>query len=260
MKAESQVRIAELQDIINNSKNLVFFGGAGVSTASGIPDFRSPNGLYSKKINNKYSPEFMLSHRFFEYHTEEFFDFYRTEMCVTDCEPCITHKKIAELENDNRKVTVVTQNIDGLHQKAGSTNVLELHGTIMKNRCVLCNKEYDVQFVKESEGIPICTECGIESAIVKPEVTLYEEQLPEGVFDKAINAIQSADVMIVAGTSLEVYPAANLVTYFNQYGDYTKKLIVINKGEIKIPIGVSMDSISMIFDDDMNEIFEQIHA
>ena len=239
-----------LENCINTSKNIVFFGGAGVSTACGIPDFRSPNGLYSQKTNRKYSPEYMLSHTFYEQHTEEFFDFYRTEMCALGYEPCVTHKKLAELEKAGKLKAVITQNIDGLHQLAGSKTVIELHGTIHKNKCVNCGKEFTAEYIKNTTGIPICDECNDKYSIIKPCVTLYEEMLPEGAFESAEKYVRQADLLIIAGTSLAVYPAASLVDYFDRDNG---KIIVINKG------ATDRDTkADLIIDDDMNKVFERI--
>lgn len=207
-----------LRDFIKKSESIVFFGGAGVSTESGIPDFRSADGLYNQKW--KYPPETILSHTFFENHTEEFYRFYREKMLFLDAEPNAAHKKLAELERQAKLSAVVTQNIDGLHQKAGSKCVYELHGSIHRNYCQKCGKEYDAEYILHTEGVPHC-ECG---GIIKPDVVLYEEPLNEKVVDKAIQAIGKADMLIIAGTSLSVYPAAYLIDYF--VGNY---LVVINR-------------------------------
>ena len=207
-----------LRDFIKKSESIVFFGGAGVSTESGIPDFRSTDGLYNQKW--KYPPETILSHTFFENHTEEFYRFYREKMLFLDAEPNAAHKKLAELERQAKLSAVVTQNIDGLHQKAGSKCVYELHGSIHRNYCQKCGKEYDAEYILHTEGVPHC-ECG---GIIKPDVVLYEEPLNEIVVDKAIQAIGKADMLIIAGTSLSVYPAAYLIDYF--VGNY---LVVINR-------------------------------
>lgn len=242
--------ISEFQQLVDKSKNIVFFGGAGVSTASGIPDFRSPNGLYSKQSNHKYPPEIMLSHDFYRDHTKEFFEFYKTDMCALGYEPCITHKKLAELEKSGKLKAIITQNIDGLHQKAGSTNVIELHGTIHKNYCTLCNKEFSAEYVYNSKGVPLCNECKDKDAIVKPFVTLYGEMLTEGVMGRSTKALGFADLLIIAGTSLNVYPAAGLINYFNEDSG---NIVLINKGT------TAMDSIADLhYDCDMNEVFEQL--
>ena len=207
-----------LQNIISNSQNIVFFGGAGVSTESGIPDFRSVDGLYSQR--HKYPPETILSRTFFDTHTEEFFAFYREKMLCLDAQPSAAHKKLAELEAAGRLKAVITQNIDGLHQKAGSRNVLELHGSVHHNYCKKCRKTYDAQYMMDSQGVPQCA-CGGQ---IRPDVVLYEEALDSAVMDAAIQYISSADVLIVGGTSLAVYPAAGLL---NDYRG--SKLVLINK-------------------------------
>lgn len=208
-----------LKNIVARMKRGVFFGGAGVSTESGIPDFRSEDGLYRMKY--KYPPECMLSHSFFLSHTEEFFEFYRDKMLYLDARPNAAHVKLAEWEKEGRLAAVVTQNIDGLHQKAGSRNVLELHGSVLRNHCMDCGRSYPVDYVASASGVPRC-ECG---GIVKPDVVLYEEPLDDDVLEAAVDAIRSADTLIVGGTSLNVYPAAGLVDFFR--GD---ELVVINKG------------------------------
>lgn len=208
-----------LKNIMARMKRGVFFGGAGVSTESGIPDFRSEDGLYRMKY--KYPPERMLSHSFFLSHTEEFFEFYRDKMLYLDARPNAAHVKLAEWEKEGRLAAVVTQNIDGLHRKAGSRNVLELHGSVLRNHCMDCGRSYPVDYVASATGVPRC-ECG---GIVKPDVVLYEEPLDDDVLEAAVDAIRSADTLIVGGTSLNVYPAAGLVDFFR--GD---ELVVINKG------------------------------
>lgn len=208
-----------LKNIVARMKRGVFFGGAGVSTESGIPDFRSEDGLYRMKY--KYPPERMLSHSFFLSHTEEFFEFYRDKMLYLDARPNAAHVKLAEWEKEGRLAAVVTQNIDGLHRKAGSHNVLELHGSVLRNHCMDCGRLYPVDYVASATGVPRC-ECG---GIVKPDVVLYEEPLDDDVLEAAVDAIRSADTLIVGGTSLNVYPAAGLVDFFR--GD---ELVVINKG------------------------------
>lgn len=216
--------ISRLQDIIDESKRIVFFGGAGVSTESGIPDFRSVDGLYNQKY--KYPPEYMLSHSFFVNHTEEFFDFYRDKMLCFSAKPNKAHIFLAELEKAGKLSAVITQNIDGLHQMAGSKKVYELHGSVHRNYCTNCDKFYDAHYIADANGIPKCEKCG---SIVKPDVVLYEEGLDDGIMRKSIKAIQSADCMIIAGTSLVVYPAAGLIHYFNG-----KHLVLINKGQTGI--------------------------
>ncbi len=210
--------IMQLQQIINESNNIVFFGGAGVSTESGIPDFRSVDGLYNQKYD--YPPEKILSHTFFNEHTEYFYDFYRDKMLALDAEPNAAHLKLAELERVGRLLAVVTQNIDGLHQKAGSKNVFELHGSVHRNYCTSCHKFYSAEYIKNSEGVPKCN-CG---GVIKPDVVLYEEGLDDNTVSGAINAIKNADCLIVAGTSLNVYPAAGFIRYFG--GKY---FVLINR-------------------------------
>ena len=210
--------LEELQSVIDKSKRIVFFGGAGVSTESGIPDFRSVDGLYNQKYD--YPPEQILSHTFFVHKTSEFFRFYRDKMLCLDKKPNKAHYKLAELEKAGKLSAVVTQNIDGLHQAAGSKTVYELHGSTLRNYCTRCGKFYDVDFIANSTGVPRCTECG---GIVKPDVVLYEEGLDEQVLSGAVDAIRHADTLIIGGTSLVVYPAAGLIRYFR--GD---NLVVIN--------------------------------
>lgn len=211
-------KIEEFKKLVKNSDNIVFFGGAGVSTESGIPDFRSKDGLYNQKY--KYPPEEILSHTFFMNNTEEFYKFYKEKMNSLKYEPNITHIKLAELEKQGKLKAVITQNIDGLHQKAGSKNVLELHGSVLRNYCMNCHKFYEAEFVFNENGIPKCS-CG---GIVKPDVVLYEEGLDDMILSNSIKAIQNADVMIVAGTSLTVNPASSLVNFYRG-----NKLVLINR-------------------------------
>ena len=214
--------INELKSIIDNSSNIVFFGGAGVSTESNIPDFRSNNGLYNDENKYNYPPEVMLSHSFFKKHTEEFFRFYKEKMIFRDAKPNDAHKALAVLEQRGKLKAVITQNIDGLHQSAGSQNVLELHGSVHRNYCVGCNKSYDLDYVLKSKTIvPKCDACG---GIVKPDVVLYEEALDGEVIERTVDYVSDAEVLIIGGTSLVVYPAASLVNYFKG-----KKLVLINK-------------------------------
>lgn len=208
----------QLQQIINESNNIVFFGGAGVSTESGIPDFRSVDGLYNQKYD--YPPEEILSHTFFNAHIEYFYDFYRDKMLVLDAEPNAAHLKLAELEHAGKLTAVVTQNIDGLHQKAGCKNVFELHGSVHRNYCTSCHKFYNAEYIKSSKGVPRCN-CG---GIIKPDVVLYEEGLDDNTVNGAINSIKNADCLIVAGTSLNVYPAAGFIRYF-----CSKYFVLINR-------------------------------
>lgn len=215
-------KISCLKKMIQESSNIVFFGGAGVSTESNIPDFRSEAGLYKTKDNFSYPPEVMLSHSFFMKHTDDFFDFYKSKMIYKEAKPNDAHKALAKLEEMGKLKAVITQNIDGLHQMAGSKNVLELHGSIYRNKCMQCGKKFDLDYVVNSKGlVPKCSECG---GIVKPEVVLYEEGLDMDVINRAVYHIQNADMLIVGGTSLVVYPAAGLIQYFNG-----NKLVLINK-------------------------------
>lgn len=208
-----------LREIIEKSNNIVFFGGAGVSTESGIPDFRSTDGLYSLKY--KYPPETIVSHSFFRQYTEEFYDFYKDKMMALEAKPNKAHQKLAQWEQEGKLKAIITQNIDGLHQMAGSKEVMELHGSIHRNYCERCHHFYDAAYVKNSEGVPRCTECG---GVIKPDVVLYEEGLDSQILQKSIAYIQKADTLIIGGTSLVVYPAAGLIDYFR--GEH---LVVINK-------------------------------
>ena len=212
--------IGALQEIIDESKSIVFFGGAGVSTESGIPDFRSEDGLYHEKYS--YPPERIISHSFFLTNPEVFYRFYKEKMLCLDAEPNAAHRKLAELEQAGKLKAVVTQNIDGLHQKAGSKIVYELHGSIHRNYCLRCHKFYPAKFIKESEGIPYCS-CG---GVIKPDVVLYEESLDSKTIEDAVTAITKADTLIIGGTSLVVYPAAGFIDYFRG-----KHLVLINKAE-----------------------------
>lgn len=211
--------IKTLQQWIDESQRIVFFGGAGVSTESGIPDFRSVDGLYNQSY--AYPPETILSHSFFAQNPEEFYRFYREKMLIRGAKPNPAHLKLAELEQAGKLTAVVTQNIDGLHQMAGSKRVYELHGSVLRNHCVDCHRSYPVEVIEQSTGIPRCTVC---NGIIKPDVVLYEEGLDPDVMDGATRAIMAADVLIVGGTSLNVYPAAGLLEYYR--GD---KLVLINK-------------------------------
>lgn len=213
-----QWEIEALRRLAEESGNIVFFGGAGVSTESGVPDFRSTDGLYHQQY--KYPPEMMLSRAFFDAHPEEFFDFYRKKMIYLDAKPNAAHKKLAQWEREGKLKAVITQNIDGLHQMAGSKNVLELHGSIHRNFCMKCGRPYGVETVLNSTGVPRCA-CG---GIIKPDVVLYEEGLNERTLTKAVNAIRKADMLIVGGTSLVVYPAAGLLQYYEG-----EKLVLINR-------------------------------
>lgn len=217
---ELQEKIEKLQQMIDESSNIVFFGGAGVSTESGIPDFRSVDGLYNQKYD--YPPETILSHTFYLQKTEEFYRFYRDKMLCLSAKPNKAHLKLAELERAGKLAAVITQNIDGLHQAAGSKVVWELHGSVLRNYCTSCHKFYDAQYILQSTGVPKC-ECG---QIIKPDVVLYEEGLDQRTLSESVRAIQNADMLIIGGTSLAVYPAAGLIDYFS--GEH---LVVINRSK-----------------------------
>lgn len=236
--------IAELQRLIDNSNRIVFFGGAGVSTESGIPDFRSVDGLYNQKYD--YPPEEILSHTFFERNTEEFYRFYRDKMLCLDKKPNKAHLKLAELEKAGKLSAVVTQNIDGLHQAAGSKRVYELHGSVLRNYCRKCRKFYTPEYIKKSESVPKC-ECG---GVIKPDVVLYEEGLDDSVVSGALNAIMQADLLIIAGTSLTVYPAAGFIRYFR--GD---KIVLINRDST--PFDSQAD---LVFHDKVGELLDKINV
>ncbi|MBR1478783.1 MAG: NAD-dependent protein deacylase [Lachnospiraceae bacterium] len=243
MAYENEVR--ELQEIVDKYNNIVFFGGAGVSTESGIPDFRSVDGLYNQKYD--YPPETILSHTFYIRNREEFYRFYRDKMLIDTAKPNKAHLKLAELEEKGKLKAVVTQNIDGLHKAAGSKTVYELHGSVQRNYCESCGEFFDFAYIKNSEGVPKCSKCG---GYVKPDVVLYEEGLDDKTVNGAVRAIASAEVLIIGGTSLAVYPAAGLIDYFK--GD---KLVVINKAPtprdkhadllIQAPIGEVLGQIAV---------------
>lgn len=216
-------QIEKLAELIRESRNIVFFGGAGVSTESGIPDFRSAKGIYSEQWKRNYSPEEIISHTFYMYHPEEFWEFYKEKLCYPEAEPNECHKALAKLEEMGKLKAVVTQNIDGLHQKAGSKRVYELHGSVLRNYCTGCHRFYSLEQVLESDGVPVCSHC---HKPIKPDVVLYEESLDRDVMDNAEKAIRKADMLIIGGTSLVVYPAAGLIHYFR--GDH---LVLINKTE-----------------------------
>lgn len=231
-----------LKQWIRESSRIVFFGGAGVSTESGIPDFRSTDGLYSQKFD--YPPETIISHTFYVRKPEYFFRFYREKMLPLGFEPNITHKVLAGWEAAGKLSAVVTQNIDGLHQKAGSKRVYELHGSVLRNYCTACGKFHSAEFVKESSGIPRCI-CG---GIVKPDVVLYEEGLDQNTIEKSVRAIQNADLLIVAGTSLTVYPAAGLINYYRG-----NRLVLINRDAT--PYDGQAD---LVFHDSLGNIFSKL--
>ena len=224
-----QQKINALQAMIDESQRIVFFGGAGVSTESGIPDFRSVDGLYNQKY--KFPPETILSHSFFCSQPEEFYRFYQDKMLALDAQPNAAHRKLAELEQAGKLTAVVTQNIDGLHQAAGSKRVYELHGSVHRNYCQRCGAFYDAKYVKDCGGVPHCS-CG---GVLKPDVVLYEESLNESTIEGSVTAIEKADMMIIGGTSLAVYPAAGLIHYFKG-----KHLVVINKGQTQRSTGAEL--------------------
>lgn len=217
--------VERLAEIIRDSRRIVFFGGAGMSTESGIPDFRSSEGLYSKTLHKHFSPEEMVSHSFFAQHTEEFYDFYRKHLLYPQARPNAGHEALAELERQGRLRAIVTQNIDGLHQQAGSKKVIELHGSVKRNYCMDCHGSYDMEYIMNNKPVPRCHRCG---GLVKPDVVLYEEPLDNNLLEHAVEEISQADTLIIGGTSLVVYPAAGLVKYFRG-----NKLVLINKSETK---------------------------
>lgn len=239
-----ETEVAKLQEIIDDSQNIVFFGGAGVSTESAIPDFRSADGIYKQQY--KYSPEQIVSHTFFYRNTEAFYEFYKEKMMFLDTKPNAAHLKLAELEKAGKLSAIITQNIDGLHQAAGSKNVYEIHGSIMRNYCRKCGEFYDAAYVKYAEGIPKC-KCG---GLIKPDVVLYEESLDSGLIQKSVQAISEADTLIIGGTSLVVYPAAGFVDYF-----HGKHLVVINKSETAKAVGAELTIAAPI-----GEIMSRIHV
>lgn len=231
-----------LQTWIKESDNIVFFGGAGVSTESGIPDFRSVDGVYKEKYD--YPPEVILSHSFFKKNPEDFFQFHRDKILHPDAKPNAAHYKLAELEKEGKLKAVITQNIDNLHQLAGSQEVLELHGSVYRNYCLKCAKKYDVKFILESTGVPHCS-CG---GIVRPDVVLYEEGLDSDILNLAVQYISQADMLIVGGTSLVVYPAAGLVNYYNG-----NRLVLINK------TATSFDSqANLVINDSIGKVLGQM--
>lgn len=233
-----------LQQMIDESNHIVFFGGAGVSTESGIPDFRSVDGLYHQKYD--YPPETILSHTFYMRHKEEFYRFYQDKMLCLDAEPNNAHKKLAQLEAAGKLKAVITQNIDGLHQKAGSKTVYELHGSVLRNYCEVCHKAYDAQYMLNAKGVPKC-DCGGD---IKPDVVLYEEGLDNNTVSNAIRAISSADMLIIGGTSLVVYPAAGLIDYFQ--GKY---LVLINKQATKAD-----SKADLVIQEPIGEVFSKIRV
>ncbi len=236
--------IDELIELINDNNKIVFFTGAGVSTLSGLKDFRSKDGLYNKKYD--YSPEYMLSNTFFWEHTKEFFDFYRDNLNSTKYNPNIIHKTLKKLEDKNKLLGVITQNIDGFDETVGIKNLYEIHGSIKRNYCVKCHKFFDENYVFNNNDVPICDECG---GIVKPDVVLYEEPLNENVTNSAISVIKNADLLIIAGTSLNVYPAAGYINYFNG-----KKIVLLNRDF------TPYDNIcNLVLHNDLKDIFEELY-
>ena len=241
--AASAETIKKFKEMVQDSNNIVFFGGAGVSTESGIPDFRSVDGLYNQKY--KFPPETILSHTFYMNNPEEFYKFYRDKILSHDAKPNAAHLKLAQLEKEGKLKAVITQNIDGLHQAAGSKNVLELHGSIHRNYCTKCNKFFDARYMVQTTGVPKCDECGAE---IKPDVVLYEEGLDTDTIEAAVSYIQNADMLIIGGTSLVVYPAAGLVRYY-----HGNKLVLINKSS------TSMDNLAnLVIAEPIGEVFSQV--
>lgn len=239
---ESKEKIQKLKEIVEESDNIVFFGGAGVSTESGIPDFRSVDGLYNQQY--KYPPEVMVSHSFYVSHPDEFFEFYKKKMIALEAKPNAAHLKLAELEKQGKVKAVITQNIDGLHYAAGSKEVLELHGSVHRNYCESCRKAYPVQYIVDSAGVPKC-ECG---GTVKPDVVLYEEGLDPVTMQKTVQYIRNAEVLIIGGTSLAVYPAAGFIDYFNG-----KHLVVINMDETARDVHADL-----LINERIGEVFQKI--
>lgn len=237
-------KVNQLIDIIKDSDNIVFFGGAGVSTSSGVPDFRSSTGLYSKKLNRNFTPEQAVSHSFFVQYPEEFFDFYKKNLIYPEAKPNACHMALAKLEEMGKLKAVVTQNIDGLHQAAGSKTVYELHGSVLRNYCTRCHALHDVEYVLAADGVPKCEKCG---GTVKPDVVLYEEGLDDQIISGAVHAILKADTLIIGGTSLVVYPAAGLIDYFRG-----KNLVLINKS------ATSADNkADLVINDDIAKVMQE---
>jgi len=238
--------ITELKKIIENSNNIVFFGGAGVSTESNVPDFRSESGIFNIETKYGYPPEFMLSHTYFRKHTKDFFDFYRDTMIYTDAKPNKAHIALKKLEDINKLKAVITQNIDGLHQMAGSKEVLELHGSTHRNYCLDCGENYDLDFVIHASNIPRCNRC---NGIVRPDVVLYEEGLDMDIINRSVDYISKADTLIVGGTSLAVYPAAGLIEYFNG-----ENLVLINKSRTPFD-----NKANMVINDSIGDVLSAIN-
>jgi len=243
------MHIQKLQSLISQSSNIVFFGGAGVSTESNIPDFRSEDGIFQTKKKYGYSPEYILSHDFFVEHTEEFYDYYKNQLIYKDAKPNQAHLALAQLEEQGKLKAVITQNIDGLRQQAGSREVLELHGSVHRNYCIDCKKTYGLQYIIDSRRVPKCSEC---NGLVRPDVVLYNEVLDEEVLNKAVNYIYNADMLIIGGTSLAVYPAAGLIEYYRG-----NKLVLINKSSTPYDSRADLiihDSIGKVFSEVMSPI------
>lgn len=239
----NEEKILQFREWVEESESIVFFGGAGVSTESNIPDFRSTDGLYNQQYD--YPPETILSHSFYVRHTDEFYRFYKDKMLILDARPNITHLKLAELEERGKLSAVVTQNIDGLHQAAGSKVVYELHGSVHRNYCTRCGKFFDAEYIAEQPGVPLCDSCG---GTIKPDVVLYEEGLDNDTVAGAVSAIRHADMLIIGGTSLVVYPAAGLIDYYRGH-----KLVLINKST------TPRDSVAdLIINDSIGKVFSQI--
>ena len=234
-----------LKNILENATSLVVFTGAGISVPSGIPDFRSDNGIYNQKTKINIPPEEIISHSFYLNHTKEFFDFYKEKMCYPSAKPNAAHKYFANLEKKGVNVTIITQNIDGLHQEAGSSRVYELHGNVHRNYCEKCNRFFGLDYVLNHDGVPTCDKCG---GIVKPDVVLYEESLDENTISLSISAIMTCDVLVIVGTSLTVYPAAGFIRYFK--GRY---LILINKDKTQYD-----NSADMVFNEDVADIVKKL--
>lgn len=238
-------KLEDLFEIIKGSNNVAFFGGAGVSTASGIPDFRSSTGLFNENLNRTFTPEQLVSHSFFINYPKEFFQFYKEKLIYPEAKPNDCHFALARLEQMEKLQAIITQNIDGLHQMAGSKKVYELHGSVLRNYCSCCHTFYDINFIQESEGIPKCLKC---NSVVKPDVVLYEEGLNQEVIIKSIRAIKNADTLIIGGTSLIVYPAAGLIDYFQG-----KNLILINRD--KTPADHLAD---LVFHESIDQVLKEV--
>lgn len=234
-------KVKKLKEMLDRAQKIVFFTGAGISVPSGIPDFRSASGLYKNNLR----AEEIISHHYFIKDPEDFYDFYKKKMCFPSALPNLAHKFIARLEKEGKVLAVITQNIDGLHQKAGSKNVIELHGTIYKNHCLKCHETYDLDYILNSDGIPYCKKCG---GIIKPDVTLYEESLDERAVYGAIDALMQADLLIIVGTSLVVYPAASYIDYYRN-----DDIVIINKGEID-----TRRQATLVFDDDVINVIKEL--